>query len=302
MEENFTEKKDLPSRSTRGKRMTNLIEEEIEADESFWGQEFFKEEEGDNQYVSEEDEEDVKDEDFYDPSNEVVEPLESEPDKKDDKEKKKRKIYVDPQSRQGKKHKHSGKSKESLTDAIPTTPQPQTGAKGKKLVQSDRIIRTTTKDKTNKTEGKREKEHIKKEKKRVEREKRKSQVHILEMTQEDLLEEAKTTEIYNVASVEILTRLAEEKKKVLPRPSLEGPLIRFLSKQGINTITFTESSSFPDFINSKPIQYPQQLKCSITGMPAKYIDPLTMAPYTTIESFKVIRENFLQNQEKKSTS
>lgn len=48
------EKKELPSRSTRGKRLAALLEgEEAKADEEFWNQEFFKEEEGDQEYHSE---------------------------------------------------------------------------------------------------------------------------------------------------------------------------------------------------------------------------------------------------------
>jgi len=47
-------KKDLPSRTTRGKRLSTLLDKEaMEADEAFWGQEFFQEEVCDKDYSSE---------------------------------------------------------------------------------------------------------------------------------------------------------------------------------------------------------------------------------------------------------
>jgi YL1 nuclear protein len=62
----------LPTRTTRGKRIAALMDEEAEADNEFWGQDFFKEEEEDKDFVSSatEEEEDVADSDF---SNSVSE-------------------------------------------------------------------------------------------------------------------------------------------------------------------------------------------------------------------------------------
>ena len=39
--------------------------------------------------------------------------------------------------------------------------------------------------------------------------------------------------------------------------------------------------------------------CPITGMPAKYKDPLTGTPYANKEAFKIIREKFFQRDEEK---
>ena len=33
------------------------------------------------------------------------------------------------------------------------------------------------------------------------------------------------------------------------------------------------------------------LKCAVTGLPAKYRDPVTGAPYATVEAFKTLRAN-----------
>ena len=41
----------LPKRSTRGRRMNKLLEDEDSADEEFWGQDAFAEEEGDGVYA-----------------------------------------------------------------------------------------------------------------------------------------------------------------------------------------------------------------------------------------------------------
>lgn len=37
----------------------------------------------------------------------------------------------------------------------------------------------------------------------------------------------------------------------------------------------------------KPVK---ETKCVITGLPAKYKDPLTGAPYATIEAFRLLRQ------------
>jgi hypothetical protein len=37
--------------------------------------------------------------------------------------------------------------------------------------------------------------------------------------------------------------------------------------------------------------------CAITGLPAKYFDPLTQQHYASIEAFKIIRERYFQKEE-----
>ena len=54
----------LPPRSTRGRRMTRMLEDEDSADEEFWNQDAFKEEHEDSEYESEEEVADVFDKDF----------------------------------------------------------------------------------------------------------------------------------------------------------------------------------------------------------------------------------------------
>ena len=54
--------------------------------------------------------------------------------------------------------------------------------------------------------------------------------------------------------------------------------------------------TFP-FFNSNPRQIQEPKKCAITGNPAKYYDPLTKSYYSTIESFKLLRERYFQKEE-----
>lgn len=58
------EVKKLPVRLSRGQRMAALLEDEDSADEEFWNQDFFQEEDKDQQYATESEEEDVVDTDF----------------------------------------------------------------------------------------------------------------------------------------------------------------------------------------------------------------------------------------------
>lgn len=44
---------------------------------------------------------------------------------------------------------------------------------------------------------------------------------------------------------------------------------------------------------------PKQETCAITGLPAKYRDPLTNTPYANGEAFKIIRERFFHREEDK---
>lgn len=57
----------LPSRKSRGKRFRRVLDEEQEADDEFWSQEFFKEDEKDDDvYETESEKESVADSDFSD--------------------------------------------------------------------------------------------------------------------------------------------------------------------------------------------------------------------------------------------
>lgn len=73
--------KELPCRSTRGRRLNDLIGEEKEFDGYFWSQDIFKETVSDDEYKSESEKEDKFDEDFYNQESESdKEEVKAEPD------------------------------------------------------------------------------------------------------------------------------------------------------------------------------------------------------------------------------
>lgn len=154
------------------------------------------------------------------------------------------------------------------------------------------------------------------------------------LTQEQLLAEAKRTEIENLASLEAYTRLeAQRKTYKVKQHSIAGPAVRFhsltmpcltneaatsnqnsidnntnkdnsnkVAKYSRNFIVFTDSSSIPSsFFSSGSVAppKPKQLYCKVTGLPARYIDPLTKFPYSSAQAFRVIRDRFVKEREEK---
>lgn len=88
--------KDLPKRSSRGKRINQLVGEEEEEDNIFWNQDAFQEKNDDENFSTndESSDSDSVDSDFDDPEiDDILE--EDENDKKKDKKKTKSK-YIDP--------------------------------------------------------------------------------------------------------------------------------------------------------------------------------------------------------------
>lgn len=48
---------------------------------------------------------------------------------------------------------------------------------------------------------------------------------------------------------------------------------------------------------TQPKVKPMKSYCPVTGLPAKYFDPVTNTPYATLEAFKTIREAYYQHVE-----
>ena len=160
------------------------------------------------------------------------------------------------------------------------------------------------------------------------------------MTQQELLEEARWTELENKASLEAFTRLEEEKKQVKEKKRIiNGPIIRFHStsmpliselepsqdratttsvscepstseprtndtnqptQYCRNFLVFTDTSAYPAayFPTKKPLK-PKRLVCPVTGLPAKYLDPVTGSPYATPQAFKIIRTRYVRSADEK---
>ena len=145
------------------------------------------------------------------------------------------------------------------------------------------------------------------------------------LTQEQLLEEAKQTEIENLASLAAYTRLEAERKTFKQKKRvLDGPIIRYHSvamplvselssgdtsgtagetprteMYSRNFLTFTDTQHFPEAYFPSSVRKPRKLYCHVTGLPARYIDPLTGKPYTTAVAFRLIRNKYVKEKEEK---
>jgi hypothetical protein len=66
-----------------------------------------------------------------------------------------------------------------------------------------------------------------------------------------------------------------------------------------NCVTFSNASVFEKlFENFNRVIEPKEKKlCAITGLHAKYFDPLTKTHYANKDAFKIIRERYFQKEE-----
>ncbi|XP_024545569.1 SWR1 complex subunit 2 isoform X1 [Selaginella moellendorffii] len=321
------------ARATRGKRLTKLLDDEVEADNSFWGQEAFKEENNDKEYQEEAEEVDEFDSDF-----DQDEGPESENEVKEEKEvvKKKRKFpYKKPGADKKKKSVSFLLKNVARTDKpkpkkkAPPRPSDQEDGDG----ESERIIRKSTRVSVVARQAERAaKAALQTTPKPVKRKREEEK----KMSQEDMLLEAAQTEVINLQSLErMLAREEEVKKKaIIQKTVYNGPQVRFISKGGYNVLEFTKVSTLPSAINSKakPCKRvtllshsfsfspsiltfslvfflfffstpdPEKALCVVTGQPARYKDPKTGQPYATKEAFKILRERFSRSGDKSSST
>ncbi|OQR67203.1 vacuolar protein sorting-associated protein 72-like [Tropilaelaps mercedesae] len=149
-----------------------------------------------------------------------------------------------------------------------------------------------------------------------------------EMTQEDLLEEAKKTEIENLKSLERYQQLEQEKKSVRAKQPLKGPMIRFHSvsmplieevdppigevvdargelrvasvgRCMRNFVTFPDDATLKKlFPQTKPKPATKNF-CPISRQPARYFDPVTHIAYANLQGYRVLREAYYNQLESK---
>lgn len=290
---------DRTTRATRGKRMTKLLDDEVEEDEQFWNQEALKEEEHDDEYEAEAEAADEFDSDFNDDEPEPEAVAENEKEERD--LPKKRLIY--PGKTTQKKNKKKKKLVSKLEDTSPEDEKPdeelgdkeeedeketQEDMEGEKVIRKSTrtsvIVRQAERDALRAAIQATTKPIIRK---KVGEEKR--------MTQEEMLLEAAQTEIMNMRNLErVLAREEEVKKKAIVHKDVyKGPQVRYLSKDGCNYIELCNGASFSSEISTKSVPYPEKAVCVITGLPAKYRDPKTGLAYATLDAFKAIRERFM---------
>ncbi|KAG6491433.1 hypothetical protein ZIOFF_052776 [Zingiber officinale] len=304
---------DRSSRATRGKRMTKLLNEEVEQDEVFWNQDALMEEENDENYEEEPEVADEFDSDFVDDESEPDD--ETEVVAEDKLPVKKRLIF--PGKTIPKK-----KSKTKVLAKLETTPKDELSEKSPPSENQDlpddaegeRTVRKSTRTAVIVRQAEREiRAALQASMKPI---KRKKEGEEKRMTQEEMLLEAAQTEIMNLRNLErVLAREEEVKKKaVVHKAVYDGPQIRFLSRDGESHLEFIKGASFQNEISTTPVSYPEKTVCVVTGLPAKqkrndiregeeekkddevefleYRDPKTGLPYATLEAFKLIRERY----------
>eukprot|EP00882_Tetradesmus_deserticola_P004499 GHRQ01004745.1.p1 GENE.GHRQ01004745.1~~GHRQ01004745.1.p1 ORF type:complete len:296 (+),score=128.28 GHRQ01004745.1:183-1070(+) len=235
------ERKALPQRSTRGKRMRAQIEaEEENADNEFWQQEFFAEDEGDADYASEKEEEDVPDSDFF----------KSESEDDDDEEaelrKEPRKKTLRPPgaaAARAKPPKPPAAPKATPKAAAVASPvdHPQTAvaataAAGGELSQA--LLFEVTYEAPTLRKSTRERMEVA-QKERSEREQQakatrrpQKQADYRVLSQQELLAEAARTELENLASLKQLLAQEEETKRKanIKKQRFGGPMIKLRSR------------------------------------------------------------------------
>ncbi|KAL9263981.1 SWR1 complex subunit 2-like protein [Drosera capensis] len=243
---------DRSSRATRGKRMTKLLDDELEEDEMFWSQEALKEEENDDQYEEEEGGEvaDEFDSDFNDDvsilrrcfSYVEIFMLESEPDNdvvndvEDRTRPKKRLIF--PGKAFSKKKK---KTKKDLSQINKTQKEEKLSNNSRPLhdidapddTEGEKSVRKSTRTAVIVKQA--ERDAIRAALQPIAKPiKRKKEGEEKRVSQEEMLLEAAQTEIMNLRNLErVLAREEEVKKRaVVHKAVYTGPQIRYISKAG----------------------------------------------------------------------
>ncbi|KAK4487830.1 hypothetical protein RD792_003566, partial [Penstemon davidsonii] len=133
---------DRVSRATRGKRMTKLLDDEIEEDEVFWNQDALKDEENDIEYEAEAEVADVFDSDFDEDEPEADPEVENEP-----KERTKKKLILPGKPTTKKKSKSKVISKLGVAPKNEKTPEQSTPSEHHDVpddVESEKIVRKST--------------------------------------------------------------------------------------------------------------------------------------------------------------
>ncbi|CAO2210458.1 unnamed protein product [Urochloa humidicola] len=287
---------DRASRATRGKRITKLLEDEVEQDEVFWNQDALKDEDNDDNYEEEQDAGDEFDSDF--------DKDESEPDDEPENEErerlpiKKRLMFPGKTLRKTNTKKKKAISKLEDDTKASDKPSPSTPADVPDEVETEKTIRKSTRTSVIVRQAEREAIRAEKEATAKPIVKKKKEGEEKRMTQEEMLLEAAETEIMNMRNLErVLAREEEVKKKaVVHKDTYDGPTVRFFSRDGESRLEFLNGASFGSELCTTSSPYPEKSVCVVTGLPAKYRDPKTGLPYATMEAFKIIRESFMKEE------
>ena len=286
----------LPKRSTRGMRMNKLLEDEDSADEEFWNQDAFAEEEGDGVYESESEKEDVFDSDFdEDESSSDEEEVHVARERT-------KKVLKAPERKPVKPEGGAG--------AVPRKPKaprvkPDPALFGFPMEDSEAVTwedgvrkssRAIVKDIRSKSEAAREAAARRPAPKRDP-----NQGVYKPMTQAEILAEAALTEVRNLRDLEHLLNIEEATKKKAERvkKTHTHPCLRVRSvaadaadnggRESRTTIELRFGASTPPPLGAGAPRAPRPATCAVTGKPARYRDPLTGQGYHDVAAFKELR-------------
>jgi vacuolar protein sorting-associated protein 72 len=309
----------LPNRTTRGRRTKQVDPVEAEADEQFYNQDAWKSEQEDEEIASE----DFASSDFGDSSDSDIDLDETEEtnnntsapgaieekdiDDVDGKKRTSRKGYIDPALARAKQQRHSPRKSSSTS-----SPSKKTKVKKQVTIAPHAMeIRTSTTKRLAESNQRILTESKKKRQKGLANDSRpttsstNSSTKAIVLTQRELLEAAARTEVENMQSLKTTMFLEAEKKRLRAaeanRQKNKGPRIIFkshisksLPKEEINTILYTDPNTFPTPSRSHTSNSKSKSRlpvCAITGLPAKYLDPVTNKYYANIQAFKILRMN-----------
>ena len=277
----------LPKRSTRGLRMNKLLEDEDSADEEFWNQDAFAEEEDDAKYESESEEADVFDDDFNDD--------ESSSDSEE--------VAVARERRKPALKAPERKAAPAQPRA-PRAPRPAVkpdpsrgfaeaafdgGDFGGKRTSKRSGVRAILK----RSEEAREAARAKPAPRRPANAEPPRQ-----LTQAEILAEAAATEIANLADLErLLSAEAATLKKAERAVKKDGfaPAVRARSykdkKSGVCVVRveLRNGAPMPAPLNEPRPRTPETPRCVVSGAAAKYRDPATGLPFRDAAAFRELR-------------
>ena len=108
-------------------------------------------------------------------------------------------------------------------------------------------------------------------------------------------EETKVNQAEMMENVDV-----EGNTSVQDATAASGPGSKEYPNYSRNFLVFSDSSGFPGsfFPTARP-KIPKRQFCPITGLPAKYFDPVTQSPYSTAEAFKLIRSRYANTEQQK---
>ena len=320
-------------RVTAGNRLGQLLTEETEDDFYKTALGGFGEESGDEEYETEEDVGDVVDSDFdrdedeenYDPGSDFEEPA----------KKRTKATYKDPRAKKqiepARKRIQTPKKQTVHASVSNAAVSSATQAE----IVPDKVVKESVQDGSDPSAGTRKSHRLSTVEQRREHQKRqmeslnkpKKAVKVIQyrtLSQEELLAEAVETERENLASLAAYRRLEEERKKSkTPKSKFTGPTIRFLSSTVfVSTNCTVDKSDTADgeitrgeraekycrnflsfskkddclLTHKASLKKPEPAVCPVTGLPAKYRDPVTGTAYASAEAFHMIRTCYARTQ------